>query len=279
MSCQTWWDNTFPNRSEASSLGSYIKGSSVRQHINLHVLDHIFSLEWRIIDDERISSFLLGAETGRFEFNLNCISPSFISATSLTPLIQITHCFLSLRMNRLLAMFGFYRVSESMSQPPFPISSVRAEVANSLSVHQPDTQLKKSDSNFSLSVSDNPSHVCHPLCGGICGTRSRCLRPAAQWGTVTSCKTWGQREGETSKGGLKRAEIMNVIQRFITVIQKVPGMLTLTLTSVQRHLIHIHETRYKPNFHSAAFVPLQLLQGNFAAELKQLKFACSSSKY
>ncbi len=65
----------------------------------------------------------------------------------------------------------------------------------------PTSLVKESDSNLSLSDSDNLSHLCHPfislgkackVSSSSCGTigPSSCVRAVAQCGTATSCMIW-----------------------------------------------------------------------------------------
>lgn len=121
---------------------------------------------------------------------------------------------LSPRMNGLLSVFSLCGVSVICDSAPisqYPLLLAPVDVANSLNVYQPTLWLQMSHSNLSLSLSGNPSHMCHPFISlgktwkgssSSCGTSGSCVCPAAQRGTVASCMTWGQRERETEGGGM-----------------------------------------------------------------------------
>lgn len=108
-----------------------------------------------------MSSALPEAKAGS---KLNCIYSSFISATSLLHLSAWLISFVA--ENEWLAIFiwSLQSLSNLWLSPYFPISSAPGpcrccKFFERLSAWH---WLKKSDSDLFLSLSDNPSHMCHP---------------------------------------------------------------------------------------------------------------------
>lgn len=173
-------------------------------NLSSKVLDCVVSLKWRLIVYERTSSFLPGARTGSTTSNLNCISSSFISTTSLTPLIWVVHFFCHWEWVA-CCQYLVYSVSiiydSTSAQPLLPnmLCSCLLLMLQLLWTFISLTHWLKSLSvclslwQFFIHVSS--FHISGENIGSSSSCGTSCICSTAQQGTVASCMTWGQREG------------------------------------------------------------------------------------